>query len=80
MVGDDDGAGTGRLVGDDLVRGLEALAVVGSTELVRERVGADGTEVGGGASRQDVLSGGHSSERARSRLASFVSKRGEMRD
>lgn len=71
MVSDDDGAGTGRLVGHDLVRGLEALAVVGSTELVRERVGADGAEVGGGASREDVLSKVDRSERARSRLASF---------
>lgn len=55
VAGDDDGAGTGRLVLDDLVRGLEALLVVGGAELVRERVLADAAEVGGRVGREDVL-------------------------
>lgn len=55
VAGDDDGAGTGRLVLDDLVGGLEALLVVGGAELVRKRVLADAAEVGRRVGREDVL-------------------------
>lgn len=55
MASDDDSARAGRLALDDLVGGLEALLVVGGAELVRERVGADGAEVGGRVGGEDVL-------------------------
>jgi hypothetical protein len=56
VASDDNSASTGRLVLDDLVSRVKTLLLVGSTELVRERVGTDGTEVGGRVVGKDVLS------------------------
>ena len=56
VASDDDGASTSGLVINNHVHVLEALALVGLTELVRERVLADGAEVGGAALREHVLS------------------------
>lgn len=55
MTRDDDGASTGGLVFNDLVRAVETLLVVRGPELVRERVGTDGAEVRSRALGEDVL-------------------------
>jgi hypothetical protein len=55
VASDDNSASTSGLVLDDLVSRVETLLLVGSTELVGERVGTDGTEVGGRVVGEDVL-------------------------
>lgn len=55
VASNDDSAGTGRLVLDDLVSRVETLLLVGSAKLVGERVGTDGTEVDGRVVGEDVL-------------------------
>lgn len=52
----DNSAGAGRLVLDDLVSRVDALAVVGGAELLGERVGTDGAEVRGRVLGENVLS------------------------
>lgn len=56
VASDDNGASTGGLVLDDLVSRVKTLLLVGGTELVGERVGTDGTKVGGRVVGEDVLS------------------------
>lgn len=55
MSSDDDGTSTGGLVLDDLVSTLESFLVVRGPQLVRERIGTDGSEVGGGSFGENVL-------------------------
>jgi hypothetical protein len=55
VSGDENGAGSGLLAGVDLVGGLDALPLVGGSELLGEVVVSDGTDVGDRSGRADVL-------------------------
>lgn len=55
MTSDNDSASTSGLVLDDLVSTLESFLVVGSPQLISERIGSDSSEVGGRLLRENVL-------------------------